>query len=217
MVTDSAVQKERSEVNPLSTDSPARGRLSLAPIEGSMYRSAITVDLDLTRSDGVLVLGDLRRAAESSHKDRNFEAAHRLWSVVAEAAGRIDHQQLVTRSLAMSDGALLELKGSGRTGGSKRAGSKDRRRGVSYDYVSLAADRASGLTQRETASKWGCSQATVSRAVNYVTVRDELVEGSPDVTGHIHGGMSVDDLALSYDVETKIMRWVVSDYWDRRT
>ncbi len=53
--------------------------------------------------------------------------------------------------------------------------------------------------------------------MNYVTIRDELVDGSPDVTSHLHGGMSVDDLALAYDVETKVMRWIVSDYWDRRT
>lgn len=217
MVTDSAMEIESPEVNPSTTDSPARGQISLAPIDGSQYRGAITVRLDLTRSDGVLVLGDLRLAAEEHQKDRHFEAAHRLWRIIAEAAGRIDNQALVTRSLAMGDGALLELKGSGRTGGSKRQGSQDRRRGVSYDYVSLAADRASGLTQRETASNWGCSQATVSRAVSYVTVRDELLDGSPDVTGQIHGGMSVDDLALAYDVETKIMRWIVSDFWDRRT
>ncbi len=217
MVTDSAMATESPEVNPSTTDSPARGRVSLAPIEGSLYRSPISVDLDLSRSDGVLVLGDLRLAAEQHHKDRKFEAAHRLWRVVADAAGRIDHQSLVARSTAMGDGALLELKGSGRTGGSKRAGTQDRRRGVNYDYVSLAADRASGLTQRETASKWDCSQATVSRAVSYVSIRDELIDGSPDVIGHVHGGMSVDDLALAYDVETKVMRWIVSDYWDRRT
>lgn len=225
MATDTSMTKQlfpsRIE-EPLALDSSAEssrtGTILLVPIEGSVERTAVSVELDLTRTDGVLVLGDLRRAAESHHSAGDFEVAHRLWTVVREAAGRLDHDALVTRSTAMGDGALLEIQAARKSASrsNERSGSGGGRRGVTYDYVSLAADRDSGMTQRETASKWECSPATVSRAVRYVAIRDELLATSPEVMNKIHVGHSVDELAGEYVVETKVMRWIVSSYWDRR-
>ncbi len=200
--------------------SGARGRVVLSPIEGSIERIPLSIELDLTRDDGVLVLGDLRRAAEFYHQNSSFEVAYRLWAVVKQAASRLDHDPLVARSVAMGDGALQQLR---RIGGSREANLAEAgqppsgRRGVSYDYVSLASDCAAGLTQRETATKWECSPGTVSRAVRYVAIREELMESCPEVARQIHVGTAVNDLATQHGIETKVMRWIVSDYWDRRT
>lgn len=225
MATDTSMTKplfpsrvEQPDRQRSSADSSRTGTVLLVPIDGSVERTPVSVELDLTRADGVLVLGDLRRAAESHHSAGDFEVAHRLWTVVREAADRLDHEALVARSVAMGDGALLEIQAAHRSASrsSQMSGSGGGRRGVTYDYVSLAADRESGMTQRETASKWECSPATVSRAVRYVAVRDELLASSPEIINKIHLGKSVDELAGEYVVETKIMRWVVSSYWDRR-
>ena len=37
-----------------------------------------------------------------------------------------------------------------------------------------------------------------------------------DLERLIHGGTAVDELAERFDLSTKVMRWIVSDYWDRR-
>lgn len=217
-MTDSTTRIKVSEATSAEIRPSPRGQLRLVPIDGSVDRTPVALEIDLDRDDGVLILGDLRCAAETQHELGNFEAAHRLWAVVGEAAGRIGHDALVARSIAMGDGALAELRMSStmpRSGSGRNASGG--RRGVSYDYVSLAADRTGGLTLRETAAKWGCSQGTVSRAVSYVAIGKELVAASPELAGKIHSGASVNDLAASYEIETKVMRWIVSDYWDRRT
>lgn len=205
----------------------SKGRVVLAPIQGSVERAALRLELDLTRGDGVLVLGDLRIAAEQQSSAGHHEAAHRLWAIVHTAAARIGHDYLVARSIAMGDGSLLKLRTEARAehkaASRATAAQPDSRpspsatpRGVSYDYVSLAADCDSGMTQRETATKWDCSTTTVSRAVRYVATLNSLLETSPQLKEMIHSGKSVNDLASEFEVETKVMRWIVSNYWDRR-
>lgn len=226
-----------------TTPSGAMGSVHLEPIEGSVDRSTITVELALQRDDGVLVLGDLRLGAVKAEADGRYEAAHRLWSTVIEAAKRLNDDDLTTAATAKADGVRLQLldrdgaRGAdGRrikddTGERRRtsdfgatdaAGGTDlatpeieRRRGVSYDYQSLADDRASGLTQVVVAERWGCSVGTVARAERYVRERDALGEVA-DYEPDIHSGTSVAVMAERYEVSTKVMRWIVSDYWDRR-
>lgn len=205
-----------------SSESGSAGLVVLAPIEGSIERAALRLELELSRADGVLVLGDLRAAAEGQSQAGHHEAAHRLWAFVHTAASRVGLDALVARAIAMGDGALLKLRADARINRRRSSSNpthKEQRaqRGVSYDYLSLAADCESGMTQRETAAKWDCSTTTVSRAVRYVAARAALLESSPDLKSQIHAGKSVNELSAKYDLETKVMRWIVSDYWDRRT
>lgn len=205
-----------TSVGSKESSSGTTGRVVLQPIKGSVERTPVAVELDLTREDGVLILGDLRRAAELHFNDSEFEVAHRLWTVLIDVAGRLNFDALLARSIAMADGALLELRSAAKEQRMK-AGEADGRRGASYDYVSLAADCATGMTQRETAARWGCSPATVSRAVRYVNQRDEAMASASGLGREIHEGISVDELAERHGIEPKIMRWIVSDFWDRRT
>ncbi len=198
------------------------GRVHLAPIEGSVDDAVIPVDLDLTRADGVLILGDLRLAAQQCSDEGRFEAAHRLWTVVREAARRAGDNPLITTAIAKAEVALAQVGSDESSQRDQRrrasdARKVDRRKGVSYDYFALAHDRADGMTQSGVAEKWDCSPGTVARAVSYVQQRADAIDARPELLIDIHRGDAVAVLADRYQVPTKVMRWIVSDYWDRRT
>lgn len=228
-----AKEKLRNTENAASTEedesvaSPARtGLLHLESIEGSIDRRSLDYEIELGREDGVLVLGDVRRCAEKATEADEHEIAHRIWTVVAEAALRVDNEPLLTRALAMADGALVQVRDNRELaksvdvsrvndpGPGQRPTSSSR--GVSYDYDRLAADRAAGFSQAEAARRHDCSPGTVARAVRYVAARDKLLEVSPDVVEDIQQGLPVAELAANYKTEPKVMRWIVSDFWDRR-
>ncbi len=212
---------DESVGDPVST-----GMLHLESIEGSIDRRSLDYEIELTRTDGVLVLGDVRRCAEKATASDEHEIAHRIWTVLAEAALRVDNEPLLTRALAMADGALVQARDNSDLaksidtsrvndpGPGQRPTSSSR--GVSYDYDRLAADRAAGFSQAETARRHDCSPGTVARAVRYVAIRDALLDESPSVLDDIRQGLPVAELAAKYKTEPKVMRWVVSDFWDRR-
>ncbi len=200
------------------------GVLHLESIEGSIDRRSLDYEIELDREDGVLTLGDVRRCAERASDANEHEIAHRIWTVVAEAAMRVENDALMTRALAMIDGELVQardnrdLAKSIDTSRVNDPGPGQRpetaSRGVSYDYDRLAADRAAGFSQAETARRHECSPGTVARAVRYVAARDKLLAESPEVVDDIRQGLPVAELAANYKVVPKVMRWVVSDFWD---
>ncbi len=204
------------------------GTLHLEPISGSIDRRSLAFEIELTRDDGVLVLGDIRLGAERAAEEEAFEIAHRIWTIVAEAANRVDNDTLGAKALAMADGALVQARDErallAKSIDQSRAADPGRgrrpsgaNRGVSYDYDELAADRAAGVSQAETARAHGCSPGTVARAVRYVAARDELLAlTDKNLTQDIRDGLPVAELAARYETVPKVMRWVVSDFWDRR-
>lgn len=210
----------------LASSSNRTGMLHLDSIEGSIDRRSVDYEIALTRDDGVLILGDVRRCAEKATAANEHEVAHRIWTVLAEAAVRVENDALLTRALAMVDGALVQARDNkdlaksidtsrvNDPGPGQRQVSSSR--GVAYDYDRLAADRASGLSQAETARVHDCSPGTVARAVRYVAARDLLLDKSPAVVDDIRQGLPVAELAANYKTEPKVMRWIVSDFWDRR-
>ncbi len=194
------------------TDKLASGVFKLEPISGSQDRRTIDVDVDLTTTDGSLLIGDVRRAAERATSADQHEVAHRIWTVLIEAARRVGNVPLEALSVSRADGAKTQAKNAGRGGSPAPAPSS----AYAYDYEALAADRADGMKQAEVAKEWNCSPGTVARAVRYVNKRDELVSDHPELLDDVHSGATVKDLATTYGVSTKVMRWIVTTSLDRR-
>ncbi len=190
----------------------ATGVFRLAPIEGSVDRRTLDVDVDLTTDTGVLVLGDLRRAGEEATRSDHHEVAHRIWTVLIEAARRVGNVPLEALAVSRADVARHEAKKTG-PGKTPKPPSKST---YAYDYDALAADRLEGASQSEVAKAWGCSPGTVARAVRYVNHRDELLAERPELLRELEGDATVAELASRYDTPTKIMRWIVSTSLDRR-
>lgn len=194
---------------------PGWGTFNLGPIAGSPSRETYSFDVELTASGVALTLGDLRRAAERASSASVHEIAHRLWTVVAEAARRVENLELGARASSMADGALHLAKqdaGPRESAGNRRSKRRSgANRPLPHDYGVLAVDRATGMTQAAVAAKWNCSPGTVARAVRYVHARDELFATHSEAKDLVTSGMSPSDIADKFDVPTKVVRWIVRD------
>ena len=194
---------------------PRRGRVRLAPIEGSTTTETYEVDLELSRADARLTVGDLRRAA-LAHEDRP-EYAHRLWAAVAVAAASVDAPALErfarARVCACVSGQGSSLDGSSVDGIAENF----RRSNVRYDYLAIAADRALGCSAAQTAATHGCSMSTVGRAVEFAAQRDDLLGRDPDFANRIDPAADPAVSAVALGVDVNVMRWILGIRLDRRT
>lgn len=185
-----------------------RGRLRLQPIDGSVATDVIEVEIDLHHASNALTLGDLKVAARSQASVGHHEAAHRLWSAVATMAERRRYPALIVAAKANAASArarLSEPERRSEPGKAKR-----------YDYDEIARDVANGATRSEVAARYGCAMSTVARAVEYVGVRDELLDESPELFDQLMAGVDVAEVARRYGVSPKIVRWLVRTRYDRR-
>lgn len=185
----------------------ASGTIRLAPLQTSLAQGTIVVEVGLTDPDSALRFGDLRVAAIELDRQKEFEAAHRLWSILGTEAFRLGDLVFATGADERADAALsmatIAAKSYGRT--------------AQYDYEALATDRLEGLSVADTAKRWSCSPTTVKRALKYVEVRNDLLRANPQLFSDLDRGDDVSDLAQRYGVETKIMRWIVVSHFDRRS
>jgi hypothetical protein len=207
---------------------PRRGRVRLGPIEGSTTAETYEVDLELSRSDERLTLGDLRRAA-LAHENLP-EYAHRLWAAVAVAAASVDAPAL--ERLAR-ERVCAWVSGGGVDGGTVDGGTVDgstvdggrvddiaenfRRSNVRYDYLAIAADRALGRSAAQTAATHGCSISTVGRAVEFVAQRDDLLGRDPAFASRIDLAADPAVSAVALGIDDNVMRWILGLRLDRRT
>jgi len=192
------------------TEVKGRGRLSLQPLDGSVDSSVLEIEIDLHVQTDALTLGDLKVAAREHATEGLHEHAFRLWSAVAQVAERHRFPALINAAKANAAGSLERARN-----GERRAGpaAKSKR----YDYDAIARDIESGMTRAEVAAGHGCATSTVARAVEYVGVRDELLDESPEIFDQLMAGVDVVEVARRYDVSPKIVRWLVRTQFDRRT
>lgn len=199
---------------------PRRGRLRLAPIEGSRLTETLDIELELSRPDARLTLGDIRRAAVAHADADRHEEAHRLWAALALAAASVDApaledfaRQRVTDGLAssasVSTGPQID-----------QVAESFRRSNVRFDYLAIAKDRTSGLNAGQTATLHGCSVSTVARALEFVAQRDDLLARHPAFPAEVTGGLTLETdpaiLAAEYGVDLPVMRWILAMRHDRR-
>lgn len=187
-----------------------RARLHLQPIEGSVSRSVLEVEIDLHHHLDRMTLADLEIAARRFAKNDCHEEAHRLWAVIETMALRHRFPALQTAAVANGEGAIRQAKGEERRSNAPRTPKR-------YDYEELARSVDSGATRAEVASLFGCAVSTVARAVEYVTVRDELLDESPELFDQLMAGVNAAEIARRYDVSPKIVRWLVRTQFDRRS
>ncbi len=192
------------------TEVKGRGRLSLQPLDNSVESSVLEIEIDLHLRTDSLTLGDLKVAARDHSTEGLHEHAYRLWSVVAQVAERHRFPGLITAAKANAEGALDRARGNERRAG---APPKAKR----YDYEAIARDIDSGMTRAEVAAGHGCAASTVARAAEYVAVRDELLDESPEIFDQLMAGVDVIEVARRYDVSPKIVRWLVRTQFDRRS
>ncbi|MFT7598992.1 MAG: hypothetical protein ACI8TP_001917 [Acidimicrobiales bacterium] len=185
-----------------------RGRLNLPPIDGSIRREAMPVEIDLVRGDGTLTVGDLRVAAETFEAHCHHEVAHRLWTAVGLAAADIDAEALFDEATERAGTAI------GRVGA--EADDRFRQSGVKFDYLAIATQRDEGATATDVALQNGCSISTVARAVGYAAERTRLLEDHPDFLRRLVAESDPEPLALHYGIDLKIMRWIVATGFNRR-
>jgi hypothetical protein len=185
-----------------------RGRLRLKPLDGSIDPSTLDIEIALSRPDAVLTFGDLRRAAETSDAYARHEEAHRLWRAVASAAASLQDSGLVDRAEKRAADSI-ECAG-------KQAGETFRQSGVKFDYLKIAADRATGMTISSTALANGCSTRTVTRAIEFVRERSTLLGRHPSFADQLVTDSNPEVLAAFYGVEANIMRWILAVRTDRR-
>jgi hypothetical protein len=186
-----------------------RARLHLQPIEGSLSTSVFEVEIDLHHHLDRLTLGDLEIAARRLAKDDCHEEAHRLWSTIETMAARHRFPALLTAANANAEGALRRAMGEERRSGARRNPKR-------YDYDELARAVDAGESRADVASLYGCALSTVARAVEYVTIRDELLDESPELFDQLMAGVNAAEIARRYDVSPKIIRWLVRTQFDRR-
>lgn len=194
-----------------------RGRLRLEPIPGSVDRSTHVVDIALHHDPHRLALGDLRRAAEQLMADTEFEKAYRLWMMVVTAAERVDQSALAAVARAQADGAQHRAKFLAAASERRKATAVVDRSSTKYDYEALAAAVADGVSKTAAARRFGCSPSTIQRAVDYVNQRDDLLEESPEVLDQLMAGIDLQTVAERYDVSPRVLRWMVSNDFDRRS
>lgn len=203
-----------SQLDPDSADTEGmravatRGRLRLRPIEGSIDPSVFDVEVDLARSDAALTVGDLRAAAEQAEAHSRHEVAHRLWSAMARAVRSLDDDELSERARSRA-GASLAAAG-------EAASETFRSSAVRFDYLKIAADRASGSTAAEAALANGCSLRTVARAVEFVDERARLLARHPSFADQLVADSNPEVLAAFYGIDVNIMRWILAVRVDRR-
>lgn len=186
-----------------------RGRLRLEPLDSSVVTDVIDVEIDLHHEAGLLTLGDLKLAARRHASDGDHEVAFRLWSAVATMAERHRYPALIVAAKANAERART------------RSASEDRRasprkKATRYDYDEIARDVENGDSRSDVAARYGCAMSTVARAVEYVAVRDELLDESPELFDQLMAGVDVGEVARRYGVSPKIVRWLVRTRYDRR-
>lgn len=185
----------------------AAGTIRLAPLHESLTSDVIVVEIGLSGADAGLRFGDLRCAALELERRAEYEAAHRLWTVLGTEAFRLGDLVLAAAADERAEVALsLAIIASRPLGPTAK-----------YDYEALATDRDDGLSIADTAKRWSCSPTTVKRAVKYVEVRDAALEANPRLVADIDRGDDVSDLAERYEIEKKVMRWIVISHFDRRS
>lgn len=185
-----------------------RGRLKLQPVDGSIDKSALDIEIDLVRSDGVLTVGDLRKAAEIYGMHGHHEVAHRLWAAAGQAVAELDDSSVAKR---MQDRAESNLSFAG-----NEVSENFRRSGVKHDYQKIAGERGSGISASDVALTNNCSTSTVSRAVEFVETWDQLQLDHPDFAERLSPAANPEELADHYDIDVNVMRWIVAISFDRR-
>ncbi|MDA3038766.1 MAG: hypothetical protein O3C27_04395 [Actinomycetota bacterium] len=190
--------------------------LRLVPIEGSTLAETIEIELELSRPDARLTLGDIRRAAIAHADGELHEEAHRLWAALALAAASVDAPALedLARQRVADCLASASLSPSLAPQVDQVAESF-RRCNVRFDYLAIAKDRAGGRSAGETAALHGCSVSTVARALEFVAQRNELL-----ARVEMSEVLSVESdpvlLAAEYGVDVPVMRWILAMRHDRR-
>ena len=192
------------------TEVRGRGRLSLQPLDASVDSSILEIEIDLHLKTDALTLGDLKIAAREHAMEGLHEHAFRLWTAVAQVAERHRFPALLTAAKANAAGSLERAKNGERRGGSTTKAKR-------YDYDAISRDVDSGMTRAEVAAGHGCAASTVARAIEYVTIRDELLDESPEIFDQLMAGVDVTEVARRYDVSPKIVRWLVRTQFDRRS
>lgn len=191
------------------TEVKGRGRLSLQPLDASVDPSVLEIEIDLHLKADELTLGDLKVAAREHALEGLHEHAFRLWTAVSQVAERHRFPALITAAKANAAGSLERARKGDRRDGSTAKAKR-------YDYDAIASDVQSGMTRAEVAAQHGCAVSTVSRAVEYVDARDELLDESPEIFDQLMAGVDVVEVARRYDVSPKIVRWLVRTQFDRR-
>jgi len=192
------------------TEVKGRGRLSLQPLDRSVEKGVLEVEIDLHMASNELTLGDLKVAAREHATEGMHEHAFRLWTAVAKVAERHRFPALITAARANAAGSLERARN-----GERRAGSVSKVK--RYDYDAIASDVDSGMTRAEVAAAHGCAASTVARAFEYVTIRDDLMDESPEIFDQLMAGVDVMEVSRRYDVSPKIVRWLVRSQFDRRS
>lgn len=190
-------------------DVKGKGRLRLQPLPGSTVREVLDVEIDLHHREDALTLGDLKVAARRHASEGKHEHAFRLWTAVGQAAERHRYPALITAAKANAEGEKVRAKGDDRR-------DRPRTQTTRYDYDLLAADVDNGDSRADVAARHGCAVSTVARAVEYVAVRDELLDESPELFDQLMAGIDVIEVARRYGVSPKIVRWLVRTEYDRR-
>ncbi len=199
---------------------PRRGRVRLVPIEGSLLAETIEIELELSRPDARLTLGDIRRAAIAHGDADRQEEAHRLWAALALAAASVDAPALEDFARQRVTDCLASKETVSASPQIDQVAESFRRSNVRFDYLAIAQDRTSGSSAGQTATLHGCSVSTVARALEFVAQRDDLLARHPEFPSELTGGLTLDtdpaDLAAEYGVDPPVMRWMLAMRHDRR-
>ena len=192
-----------------ATSAITRGRVRLQPLAASRCSVALDVQLDLRRDDGQLTIGDLRQAAERLEAMGRYESAHRMWTAMGLAAGEADDLALWNYADRRANDAIERAAAS--------VTDLYRNSGVRSDYAAIAASRSDGQSISAVARSHGCSSSTVRRAVDFVERRDELLVKHAELSAALIEGADPDRLALFFDEDPKVLRWMLASRFDRRT
>ncbi len=185
-----------------------------------MLAETLEIELELSRPDARLTLGDIRRAAVAHVEAELHEEAHRLWAALALAAASVD-------APALEDFARQRVTDAHASRGAVSASPQIdqvtesfRRSNVRFDYLAIAKDRTSGSSAGQTATLHGCSVSTVARALEFVAQREDLLARHPEFPTEVTGGLTLETdpaiLAAEYGVDPPVMRWILAIRHDRR-
>ncbi len=183
--------------------------MRLQPLAASRCKAPLEVEIDLSRPDGQLTIGDLRRAAERLEAMGRNESAHRMWTSMGIAAGEADDLELWDYADQRANDAI-ERAATGIT-------DLYRSSGVKSDYDAIAASRAAGESVHDVALAHGCSPSTVRRAVSFVERREALLARHRDLSAALVEGADADLLAAHLGEDPKLLRWMRASRFDRRS
>lgn len=187
----------------------SRGRIRLEPGPDSAVPGALHVELELSRQDGQLTIGDLRHAAEQLEDAGRYESASRVWAIAGMAAGEADDYELWQH---------FENRAVEATAEAARIIADLKRRGSSrYNYRAIATERAAGDSPSVVAHRHGCSTSTVRRAVEFVERADELMAEQPDLADMLAEGIDVSRLAIDVGASVALLRWMAAQELEQRT